>query len=257
MITTYFPHITLYDEGTVSLVRELLDAASVGGHRRGSHVAAHHLGFPPPLDLQTAPMETTPPPRPPTLALALLFASSPKKYQRFFDKSKFRFGNVYENRPQELLGETGGSVRSGEGSRHRGGEDGDGTVSDEREDGEQGHPPCHQVCPRGSVRVPIGKAGRTHRDRGRLHPFFSQGREQALTVARGGPRTGKIDRHHEIDRRIVLGLGSDLLRRASGLTDLTSPELPLLLYDRFCVCSLSRMPAHWASRFAGFTRGTR
>ena len=55
MITTYFPHITLYDEGTVSLVRELLDAASVGGHRRGSHVAAHHLGFPPPLDLQTAP----------------------------------------------------------------------------------------------------------------------------------------------------------------------------------------------------------
>ena len=223
MITTYFPHITLYDEGTVSLVRELLDAASVGGHRRGSHVAAHRLGFPPPLDLQTAPMETTPPPRPST-TLALALHASSQKYQRFFDKSKFRFGNVYENRPRELL-----SVGSGEGSRHRGGEDGDGTVSDEREDGEQGHPPCHQVCPRGSVRVPIGKAGRTHRDRGRLHPFFPQGREQALTAARGGPRTGKIDRHHEIDRKIVLGLGSDLLRRASGLTDWTSPELPLLL----------------------------
>ena len=87
------------------------------------------------------------------------------------------------DRPQELPGE--------EGSRHRGGEDGDGTVSAEREDGEQGHPSCHQVCPRGSVRVPIGKAGRTHRDRGRLHTFFSQGREQALTAARGGPRTGK------------------------------------------------------------------
>lgn len=130
-------------------------------------------------------METTPPPRPPTtLALALLLASSPKKcpLEDFFDKSTFRFGNVYENR--ELLGETGGSV-------DRGGEDGDGTVSAEREDGEQGHPSCHQVCSRGSVRVPIGKAGRTHRDRGRLHPFFSQGREQALTAARGGPRTGK------------------------------------------------------------------
>ena len=81
MITTCFPHITLHDEGTVSLVRELLDAASVGGHRRGSHAAAHRLGFPPPLDLQprALPMETTPPPRPPTLALALLLASSPKK----------------------------------------------------------------------------------------------------------------------------------------------------------------------------------
>ena len=40
MIKTYFPHITLHDEGTVSLVRELLDAASVGGHRHGSHAAA-------------------------------------------------------------------------------------------------------------------------------------------------------------------------------------------------------------------------
>ena len=87
MITTYFPHITLYDEGTVSLVRELLDAASVGGHRRGSHVAAHRLGFPPPLDLQTAPMETTPPPRPST-TLALALHASSQKYQRFFDKSK-------------------------------------------------------------------------------------------------------------------------------------------------------------------------
>ena len=42
MITTYFPHITLNDEGTVSLVRELLDA-SVGCHRRVSHDDAHHL----------------------------------------------------------------------------------------------------------------------------------------------------------------------------------------------------------------------
>ena len=102
MITTYFPHITLHDEGTVSLVRELLDAASVGGHRHGSHAAAHHLGFPPPLDLQTAPCRWR---RhlhldPSTVALALLLASSPKKCpkERFF-QSKFRFGNVYENRP--------------------------------------------------------------------------------------------------------------------------------------------------------------
>ena len=199
MITTYFPHITLYDEGTVSLVRELLDAASVGGHRRGSHVAAHRLGFPPPLDLQTAlcrwrrhlhldPLQHS-------LSHCTPAHKSIKDFltNRNFDlemSTKTDLKSSWERRE----GETGGS---GEGSRHRGGEDGDGTVSDEREDGEQGHPPCHQVCPRGSVRVPIGKAGRTHRDRGRLHPFFPQGREQALTAARGGPRTGKIDRHHE------------------------------------------------------------
>ena len=84
MIKTYFPHITLHDEGTVSLVRELLDAASVGGHRHGSHAAAHHLGFPPPLDLQTAPCRWR---RhlhldPSTVALALLLASSQKVSER-------------------------------------------------------------------------------------------------------------------------------------------------------------------------------
>ena len=88
-------------------------------------------------------------------------------------------------------------------------------------------------------------------------PFFHKAENKhspLLEVALAQVRSIDIMR---IDRRIVLGLGSDLLRRASGLTDWTSPELPLLLCDdRFCVCSLSRMPAHWASRFAGFTRGT-
>ena len=185
MIKTYFPHITLYDEGTVSLVRELLDAASVGGHRRGSHAAAHRLGFPPPLDLQPRPADSDD-----TSTSTLSRTAARQLPQKVSERKIFSTNRNFDlemstktDRPQELPGE--------EGSRHRLGEDGDGTVSAEREDGEQGHPPCHQVCPRGSVRVPIGKAGRTHRDRGRLHPFFSQGREQALTAARGGPRTGK------------------------------------------------------------------
>ena len=104
MITTCFPHITLHDEGTVSLVRELLDAASVGGHRRGSHAAAHRLGFPPPLDLQPRPADSddTSTSTPNNTRSRTAARQLPKKVSagRFFQsKSKFRFGNVYENRP--------------------------------------------------------------------------------------------------------------------------------------------------------------